>query len=330
MKYRVAVTDNRFDTPYDLEREVLEEAGAVLELCELTGPRDAEGALAGVDAILVNHFSVSDAVIRALDRCRIISRYGTGYDNVDVDAAAAAGIWVSNVPDYATEDVSDHALALLMGCVRRIVYRHTRIHEGGWYLFSEQKCRRVRGRVLGIVGYGRIGRALHRKVNGLGLAEVLVSDPYVPAVVVSREGARSVTLEELLARSDYISINAALTPQTRGLIGARELAKTKPGAILINTARGPIVDEDALVAALRDRRLDYAGLDVYAREPLAPDHELRRLDNVILSDHAAWYTEESQVEMRVKAAKNVLAVLRGGPPVYPVNTPRAPQPQPSR
>jgi D-3-phosphoglycerate dehydrogenase len=318
-QHRVAVTDDRFHSPYDLERDILREADAELELLQIESEAEAPEALGSMDGLLVNHFAVSASVLRRMKRCRIVSRYGTGYDNVDVQEATRAGIWVANVPDYATEDVSDHALALLLGCARKLVYRDRRIREGGWYLFSEQKCSRIRGKALGIVGYGRIGRAFHRKVKGLGLAAVLVSDPYVDPPFIRSQGASPVGLPELLARSDYVSLHASLTEETRGLIGEQELAVMREGAILINTARGPIVKEEALVARLESGALGYAGLDVYQKEPLAPKHPLRKLENVILSDHAAWYTEESEAEMRSKAARNVLAVLKGGRPLYPVN-----------
>jgi D-3-phosphoglycerate dehydrogenase / 2-oxoglutarate reductase len=317
--FQVAVTDDRFDIGYDLERGILREAGAELRLLELRTDDDGIRELAEVDAVLNNHYTVSAAVVQGMRRCRVVSRYGTGFDSVDVGAATRAGIWVANVPDYATEDVSDHAMALLLGCVRKVVYRDRRIREGAWYVFSEQRCYRMRGKTLGIVGYGRIGRAFHRKIAGFGLAEVLVHDPYVDPALVRSLGATPAGLEDLLGRSDYLTIHAALTDETRGMIDARRIALLKTSAILVNTARGPIVDQDALTRAAQAGSICYCGLDVFAQEPLEADHPLRRLDNVILSDHAAWYTEESQVEMRAKAARNVAEVLQGRKPTYPVN-----------
>jgi D-3-phosphoglycerate dehydrogenase len=259
-------------------------------------------------------------IIGRLGKCRVLSRYGVGYDNVDVPAATAKGIWVARVPDYCWEDVSDQALALLLGCVRGVAFKDRQVRAGRWNLHKEVQTHRVAGRTLGLIGFGAIARVLQRKVSGLGLARVLVSDPYVDPDVVRKAGAEPVELERLLHESDYVSIHVPLGPETRGLIGERQLALLKPEAILVNTSRGPVVDEQALARALESRKLAAAGLDVFEREPLPESSPLRRLDNVILSDHAGWYSEESVVELKRKAAENVAAVLSGGRPKYPVNT----------
>ncbi len=321
MARRVVVTDDRFGS-YREEDQVLGELGIAVEVHDLSSQEEAIQVLEGAEGILVNLFPLPAEVIRTLGACRVISRYGVGYDNVDVAAATEAGIWVARVPDYSLEDVSDHALALLLGCVRKIAYRDRKIREGGWNLKAGQPTYRLRDKVLGLVGYGAIARTLHRKVSGFGLAEVLVYDPYVEAAVVGRAGADPVDLPTLLSESDYISIHTPLTEETRHLIGEKELARMKPTALLVNTSRGPVVDEAALARALAAGRPGGAGLDVFEAEPLPGDSPLRGLDNVILSDHAGWYSEESTVELKTKAARNVAEVLAGGKPTYPVNEPR--------
>ena len=318
-RYRVVVTDDRFAGGYAEENAVLREIDCAVEVLALHDEADTVARLAEAHAILVNLHPLPAAVIRALRRCRVISRYGVGYDNVDVAAATAAGIWVARVPDYCTEDVSDHALALLLACVRRIAFVDRRVREGGWNLRTEQPARRIAGKTLGIVGYGRSGRALHRKVAGLGLGRVLVNDPLKYPRDILAEGGEPAELAALAAEADYLSLHVPLTEETRHLIGPQTIARMKPSAILINTSRGPIVDEQALGRALAEGRLAYAGLDVFEHEPLGPAGTLARLPNVVLSDHNGYYSEESLVELKTKVARNVVEVLRGGRPVYPVN-----------
>ncbi|HUX20354.1 MAG TPA: NAD(P)-dependent oxidoreductase, partial [Spirochaetia bacterium] len=185
--FRVVVTDDRFGS-YEEEKRVLEAIGCTLEVCNLSDAAEAARNLPGSDALLVNLFPMTSAIIETLDRCRIISRYGVGYDNVDVDAATRKGIWVARVPDYGFEEVSDHALAMLLALARNLPYVDRRIREGGWNLKNEYRNYRVKGSVLGIVGFGLIGRALCRKAAGLGFSRVLIHDPYVTAAAISRRG----------------------------------------------------------------------------------------------------------------------------------------------
>jgi D-3-phosphoglycerate dehydrogenase len=194
------------------------------------------------------------------------------------------------------------------------------VRSGGWNVSPALLPHRLVGRTLGLLGYGGIARSLHRKVGGFGFGRVLVCDPFVQPKLIEAQGAVPVDLAGLLAQSDYLSVHVPLSPQTRHLIGAEQLAGLKSGAILINTSRGSLVDEAALIDALRTGRLAGAGLDVFEEEPLPVGSPLRTLDNVILTDHTGWYSEESVAELKTKAAKNVAAVLAGGPPIYPVNT----------
>jgi D-3-phosphoglycerate dehydrogenase len=317
---RVVVTDDRYGS-YEEENAVLRQIGVSVEVHDRMDEAETVRVLAQADGILVNLHPLPAGVIEKLERCRVISRYGVGYDNVDVETATSKGIWVARVPDYCLEDVSDQALALLLGCVRKVAFKDRRIREGAWNLHREQPSYRIAGKTLGLIGYGAIARTLHRKMSGLRLDRVLAFDPYLDPEKIAENGAQAVTLRRLLKESDYISVHAPLNEETRGLIGSRELALMKKTAILVNTSRGPLLEEKAVAAALAGGEIAAAGLDVFESEPLPPDSPLLRLDNAVLSDHAGWYSEESVAELKTKAARNVLEVLRGGKPVYPVNQP---------
>jgi D-3-phosphoglycerate dehydrogenase len=317
-RFTVVIADNRY-AGYNEEKAVLAEVSAEVRVFSSSSPSEARTAFADADAILVNLFPMTADIIEGLTKCRVISRYGVGYDNVAVDAATRKGIWVTFVPDYCFEEVADHALALLLGCIRKIGYKDRMVRQGKWNLHRDQPCYRIEGKTLGILGYGNAAHTLLRKVSGLGFGRVLMCDPYVRASTMKSAGAVPVDLHVLLAESDYISVHVPLTPETRHMIGREELSLVKPGAILVNTARGPVLDEGALADALRDGKLGGAGLDVFEEEPLPGSSPLRQLDNVIFTDHAGWYSEESVVELKTKAARNAAAVLAGGVPPYPVN-----------
>ncbi len=322
---RVIVSDDRYAGNYEIERGVLAAAGMELRLL----PEESESCFlreaAEADGILVNLRKIDASVIGRLGKCRILSRYGVGYDNIDLDAAAAAGIWVSNVPDYSKEEVSDQATALLLACARLIVYKDKSIRAGKWDDFGGQRVNRIAGSVLGLIGYGRTARRLHEKLAGFNFAKVLVYDPYVDERTIADRGGEKCGLRDLLGSSDFVSVHPPLTSETRHLLGEKEFALMKPNAILVNTSRGPVVDQAALCAALLSHKIRAAGLDVYEQEPLAADSPLRTMDNVVLSDHCSYYSEESIVELKEKAARNVVAAIRGGRPTYPVNDVRVPR-----
>jgi D-3-phosphoglycerate dehydrogenase len=321
--FTVIVTDDRFGG-YSEEEGILEAIGARLEVRDLRTESEAMTALSQADGILLNLFPLTAGIISSLARCRVISRYGVGYDNVDLDAATEKGIWVARVPDYCHEEASDQALALLLGCIRKIAYKDRMIRQGRWNLHGDLPTNRVAGRTLGIIGYGRVGRALHRKVSGFGLREVLICDPKVDGATMEKAGGKKAGLSEVLENSDYVTLHVPLCASTRGMIAEKEIQAMKSSAILINTSRGSVVCQKALAAALVGGRIAGAGLDVFEEEPLPADSPLNKLDAVILSDHAAWYSEESMAELKTKAAKNVAAVLTGGVPLYPVNSPSVP------
>ncbi|MCU0984693.1 MAG: C-terminal binding protein [Acetobacteraceae bacterium] len=317
-QHRVVILDDGY-AHYEVETAVLAAAGAELLLRPCRG--DAAKAaieMAEADAVLVRETPVDAAAI-AGTRAKVIVRYGVGFDNIDIAAAAARGIPVCNVPDYGTEEVSDHALALLLAAARRVAEADRRVRAKAWGVPMDRKVHRIRGGTLGLIGYGRIGAALHRKAAALGYARVLVHDPFLKA---APEGAELASLETVAREADAISLHAPATNATRHIIGRAFLAQVKPTLVLVNTARGTLVDEAALAAALAEGRLLAAGLDVYESEPLRADSPLRGLDNVVLTDHAAWYSEEAIADLQRKAAEEVARVLRGEAPLHQVNTPR--------
>jgi D-3-phosphoglycerate dehydrogenase len=324
--YRVVVTEDLFDK-YEEETAVLSAVDAELVVFDCKNKEQLIEAVQDAHGVLMHTKMQIDAEVVAQMRCcRVISRYGIGYDNIDVEAATRAGIWVARVTEYgAEEDVADQAIALLMACIREVCYKNRRIREGAWNIKAERKSNRIKGKTLGIIGHGNIGSSLHRKLSCIGLGGILVCDPYKQQQRIIDQGGQPVDLDRLLEESDYVSIHVPLSRETHHLIGEREFALMKPGAILINTSRGPVVDEAALCRALEESRIRSAGIDVFEEEPL-PEHScLRRLDNVILSDHTGYYSEESLVELKTKAARNVAEVLRGGRPLYPLNEPESEQ-----
>ncbi len=317
-KYRVVVTDDRHGR-YTEENEVLRAIGVETEVHNLQTEQDAIEVLRGADAILLNLFPMTEAVISSLERCRVISRYGTGYDNVDLDAATQAGIWVTRVPDYAEEDTSDHAIALLMACIRQVAAKDRAIRQGDWNFSLPHRVGRVSGKVLGIAGYGHVGRAVHRKLSGFPFSRILIYDPHKDPQMIRETGAQPASLDQLVKECDYITLHVPLNRETHRLIGAEQFGSMKNGAIIVNTSRGAVVDEEAMADALDDGTVAAAGLDVFETEPLPASNRLRQFDNVVLTDHSGYYSVESIVELKTKAAMNVLRVLRGEPPLYPVN-----------
>ena len=318
-KFQVVTTEDRMQS-YEEERRILGQVDADFQVHDCQDRKRILEVVRDADGVMLNLHKFDSGLIGQLRRCRVISRYGIGYDNVDLAAASRKQIWVANVPDYgAQEPVADHALALLLACIRKIPYRNQKIRAGKWNLSKEQPCYKIEGKVLGLIGYGSIGRRMHGKCSGLGLREVLVSDPVVPPAEIEANGGVPVSMDTLLKEADYVSLHVPLTGDTRNLIDTRELSMMKSSAILINTSRGPVVNEAALAASLEQGQINSAGIDVYAQEPPDPQNPLLRLDNVVLSDHCGFYSEETIRELQRKAAQNVAEVLKGNKPLHPVN-----------
>jgi D-3-phosphoglycerate dehydrogenase len=312
----VAVADSVFPN-LDLARAVLSRAGAELRLAPQPTPEGIVATAKEADALLVTYAKINADMIGQMKRCRIISRFGIGVDNVDIDAATRQGIVVTKVPDYCIDEVSDHAMALLLSLVRKIPFSSARAHAGRWEMPAVTPIHRLRGTVLGLVGFGRIPQLVAPKAKAFGL-RVVASDPFVPQAVMDQAGVGKVEFAELLKISDYISIHSPLLPETHHLFSAAVFRQMKPGAVIVNTSRGPVVDEAALAAALDAKQIAGAALDVLEQEPPVSSPLFGR-DNVILTPHTSFYSVESLEELQTKAAEEVVRVLSGQPPRNPVN-----------
>jgi D-3-phosphoglycerate dehydrogenase len=314
--FYVAVSDSVFPN-LDPARHVLATIGAELRQADSSTPDGIVAASASADALLVTYAKITAEMIQKMPKCRIISRFGIGVDNVDIPAASTAGIVVTKVPDYCIDEVSDHAMALLLALVRKIPSSSARTHGGRWEMKAVVPIHRLRDSVLGLAGFGRIPQLVAPKAKAFGM-RVVAYDPFVPEDVFTRAGVDRVDLAQLLAASDYISVHAPLTPETRHLFNRETFGQMKRGAYVVNTARGPIIDEAALAEALDSGQIAGAALDVMAQEPPPPSPLFGR-DNVIITPHTSFYSEESLVELQVKAAQEVVSVLSGKSPRNPVN-----------
>lgn len=312
----VAVADSVFPN-LDLARAVVSRAGAVLRLAVQPTPEAIVVVAREADALLVTYAKINADMIGEMKRCRIISRFGIGVDNVDIQAATRAGIVVTKVPDYCIDEVSDHAMALLLSLVRKIPFSSARAHAGRWEMPAVTPIHRLRGTVLGLVGFGRIPQLVAPKAKAFGL-RVVAYDPYVPQAVMDQAGVGRVEFAELLKISDYISIHSPLLPETHHLFSTEVFRQMKPGALIVNTSRGPVVDEAALAVALDAKQIAGAALDVLEQEPPVNSPLFGR-DNVILTPHTSFYSVESLEELQTKAAEEVVRVLSGQPPRNPVN-----------
>lgn len=301
-----------------VERDVLSVIDAeVIQVDGLASPESLE-PLRDADALMVTLQPVPAATIARMERCRIISRVGTGTDAVDLEAASERGIWVTNVPDYAMDEVSTHTIALLLAHARQLPRTLDLTSNGVWDASRVPPVRRLAGQTLGLLGFGRIGRAVAAKGRGLGL-RVVIHDPYIDPAAAEAEGGQAVDLETLLRVSDYVSLHTPLTEGARNIIGAEALGLMKPTAFLINTARGGLIDLDALLTAVRAGKIAGAALDVLPEEPPPSDHRLLREERVMLTPHVAWYSEEARRDMRMRGAEEVVRVLQGEAPRSPVN-----------
>jgi D-3-phosphoglycerate dehydrogenase / 2-oxoglutarate reductase len=301
---------------YDQEHSMLGAVPARFALRPCGGSELAAlQAVRGADIVMVRETPVSRAVIAAMDRCKGIVRYGIGVDNIDLDAARIRQIAVANVPDYGIDEVSTHAVALLLAVARQLRTRDVHVREGRWNAPRTQPMVRLRGRALGLIGYGRIARQVHEKLAGFGFDRVLIHDPSAELP----PGALPVSIDEVCAQCDVISLHAPLSQDTRHLIDAARLALMRPTAILVNTARGGLVDLDALHRALAEHRLLGAGLDVFDTEPPDVSHPVFGLANVVVSDHIGWYSEEAMRDLQRKATEEAVRILNGLAPKHWLN-----------
>jgi len=303
-----------------VEAETLAARGYELEVAGCTTDDEVVEAAGDATAILNGIYWMGPELFARLPELRVVVRAGVGYDNIDVEAATDAGVIVCNVIDYGTNEVANHAFAMILALNRKLVALDHAVRAGGYRPAAElmPHTGRLTGQTLGLVSFGTIARAVARRAAGFGM-RVIAHDPFVDATQAATAGVELVELPALLAESDYVSVHAPLTPDTRGLIGAPELALMKPSAYLVLTSRGGVVDEQALVGALRNGTLAGAGIDVWESEPPAPEHPLLSLDNVIGSMHMAWYSEVAEVARRRGHAEAAADVLDGVMPRSVVN-----------
>jgi len=308
-QFKVVITDSRFSS-FKTERKILTEIGAELvvgqakteeEIIELA--RDAHG-------ILNTRAKITAKVINSLENCKVITRYGIGVDTVDMDAATRKGIMVCNVPDFCIDEVANHALTLSLCLLRKVVLSARLVRGGEWSVTSLNPIRRISRLTLGIIGFGHIGKNLASKAKHLGF-KVMVFDPYISDEDAKKEGVILDSLEVILKESDIISLHVPLTKNTKGIIGKEQFKLMKPTAYIVNVSRGSLVDEEALIEALQEGQIAGAGLDVLVKEPPDIDNPLLKMENVIVTPHSAYYSQEALEELQHKAAQNVVIALSG-------------------
>ena len=318
-RYKIVITD--FGAPdNELEEAELRASGLDYELVRLNA-RSADELIPHVrdaHALIVQWAPINRMVIDALQNCRVISRYGIGVDMIDLEAAAERGIPVCNVPDFCIDEVSTHTLAFVLALNRHLIAHHLHVVSGKWGGPPGGAPERLSRQTLGVLGLGKIGKEVARKAKGVGL-RVIAYDPYLRPEHAEKLGVEMVSLDDLLRGSDYLSIHCPLTKETRHLIGLKELGQMKPSAYLINMARGPVVDQAALHAALAGGIIAGAALDVLEQEPPLPDDPLLKLPNVLFTPHTSSWSAESSIQLRRDVARNVVQVLRGDPPRAVVN-----------
>lgn len=305
----VLITD--CDLPGTAAEDTLRAAGLRAERSPSKEAADIIAAGAGAVALVVQWAPITAEIMDALPGLRLISRLGIGYDMVDVEAASARGIRVANTPTYCIEEVATHTLSMILTQARGLFAYDRAVRAGEWSAVAAAPMAvRPSATTVSVIGYGRIGRMVAASCSALGF-RVLVSDPYLDEAAARAAGHTPAGLAEAIAAADILTLHAPLTEQTRHMIGAEALATMRPGAVLVNTCRGPLIDEEALADALEAGRIAGAALDVFAEEPLPAGHRLRALDGVILTPHAAWYSPEALEDLPVHAAVNVVDYLSG-------------------
>jgi D-3-phosphoglycerate dehydrogenase len=316
---KVVITDYRFPD-VEQERRAVEAAGGTLVAGQAVNEEQVAELCKDADGVLNARAPITKRAIAAMQRCRIIVRYGIGVDTVDIPAATARGIYVANVPDYCLDEVSDHALTLLLMLSRQMVPSMALAREDTWPVSKMPPLQRLRGQTCGLLGCGRIGSLLAGKVSALGMS-VIVHDPYLSAQRARDMGAEQVSFDDLLARADFISMHAPLTDETHHLFGAAAFAKMKKNASVINTARGGLIDEAALIAALDAGQIFGAGVDVVESETAATPVRtaLVRHPKIIVTAHTAWLSQQARALLQLRAIEQVLACLRGEKPYGLIN-----------
>jgi D-3-phosphoglycerate dehydrogenase len=313
----IAITDSVFPS-LDPAKAALARLNPTYRMPKSVNADDIVAVAKDADAVLVTYAKLTRDVLTQFTRCKAIGRFGLGVDNIDLPTAKEKGIAVNYVPDYCIREVSDHAMALLLSLIRKVPLSNKLVQSGRWEMPAVVPIRRIEGTVLGLIGFGHIPRLVAPRAQAFGI-KVIAHDPFAKPDVFKAANVESVDLDTLLKTSDYVSMHAPLLPATRGMMNSAAFAKMKKGAYIVNTARGPLIDEPALVAALDSGQIGGAGLDVVTTEPLAKDSPLLGRDNVIISPHTAFYSIEALNELQTKCATDVARVLSGEKAIYPIS-----------
>ncbi|MEO8754350.1 MAG: C-terminal binding protein [Casimicrobiaceae bacterium] len=316
-RFKVVVTDYTFpdfsryaDELKHLPVDLIVPADETLEAF-VAEARDA-------DALIHEHLFLTVPVIDSLERCRVISHHGKGVDNIAVDRATERGIIIANVLDASVHEVSEHVFALLLALRRKIHEYDAAVRTGRWHVAVGEPVRRLHGSTLGLIGFGNLARHVAVKARAFGM-NIVAYARHPTDALVQQYGVTFASLPEVMSTSDVVSVHLPLTPDTRAIVSRAMLARMKPDAVLVNISRGGLVDEQALVEALRSRRIAGAGLDVLVDEPPPPDHPILTLPNVLITPHCAWYSEEGRDDVERRTAREIARVLAGGRPVSWVN-----------
>ena len=316
-KYKVVITDAEYKS-FDLERKELEKADADLLVCQCKSEDEIIEAAKDADGLIVQYASITRRIIESLKKCKAIARYGIGVDSIDVEAATEHGICIVNVPEYCIDEVSDHTIALALTCVRKVVILNDAVKKGIWNFRISAPIFRLRNMKLGLVGFGNIARMVSQKARIFGL-NVIAYDPYISSSVMTQNNVKKVSLEDLLKEADIISLHLPLTKDTKYMFTKKEFKLMKNTTFIINTGRGPLIKEADLYRALNEKWIAGAGLDVIEKEPIDPNNNLLKLDNIIITPHVAFYSDESLRDLQRSAAKGVAQVLKGEIPSSIVN-----------
>ncbi len=309
-KFKVVLTDNIFPD-LELEKRMLSEANA--ELVEVENPDNLADAVVEADAVINTYMLLPAEIINKMQKCKLIIRNGIGVNTIDIEAASKKGIMVANIPTYCLDEVSTHTVALLLACNRKIAYLNNEVKSANWNVKLAIPIYSLQDKILGLLGFGKISQLVSRKIKAFGM-KVITYDPYITQKVADEYGVTVVDFETLLKDSDYLSIHCPLTDETRGLLNYSAFKMMKKTAYVINTARGPIINEKDLITALKEGEIAGAGLDVLQTDGVDPDNPLLKMDNVIITPHSAWYSEESIIRRRTQTIENVIKVLQGGEP----------------
>jgi len=316
-KFKVVITDAEYES-FEIEKEELNKIGAEVVLGQCKTEDEIIKIAKDADGLLVQYDSITRRVIESLQKCKVIARYGIGVDSIDIEAATEHGICIVNVLKYCIDEVSDHTIALALACVRKIVMLSNAVKKGIWDFKISKPIFRLRNMKLGLVGFGNIARMISHKAQAFGL-NVLAYDPYISSSVMIQNNVKKVNLQDLLAEADIISLHTPLTKTTKYMFTEKEFKLMKDTAFIINTGRGPLIKEKDLYRALKEKWIAGAALDVTEKEPIDSNNDLLKLDNIIITPHVSFYSDESLKDLQRNAAKGVAQVLKGEIPSSIVN-----------